>query len=299
MNQNKFKIGIFGDGPWAQNTILQLIKNHELGIPVVVLRYNNPDKELQRIAHENNIDCLLSENVNSHEFIDKIKEYECDLFLSISFNQILKNSIINLPTNKTINCHAGKLPFYRGRNILNWVLINDEDHFGITVHYVDQGIDTGDIILQKLYSITDQDDYNTLLKKAYKHCPDIIYETVLLIKNGNVNSIPQDSIHPVGFYCGGREEGDEIINWNQTSREIFNFVRAICSPGPKATCYLKDQEVKINKVKTVALAPSYTGIPGQIVGKEKNIPIVKTKDTVLRILEYEGVDKLRIGDRLK
>jgi methionyl-tRNA formyltransferase len=65
----------------------------------------------------------------------------------MSFNQIFKSEIINLPRLKTINCHAGKLPFYRSRNILNWVLINDEKEFGITVHYVDEGIDTGDIIL--------------------------------------------------------------------------------------------------------------------------------------------------------
>ena len=64
----------------------------------------------------------------------------------MSFNQILKKKIINLPHLKTINCHAGKLPFYRGRNVLNRVLINDENEFGITIHYIDEGIDTGDIV---------------------------------------------------------------------------------------------------------------------------------------------------------
>ena len=64
-----------------------------------------------------------------------------------------------------------KLPFYKGRNILNWVLINDEKEFGITVHYVDEGIDTGDIILQETFPIIDSDDYSTLLDKAYEECP--------------------------------------------------------------------------------------------------------------------------------
>ena len=77
----------------------------------------------------------------------------------MSFDQIFKEEIINIPPLKIINCHAGKLPFYRGRNILNWALINDEKEFGITVHYVDFGIDTGDSILQKNYEITDDDDY--------------------------------------------------------------------------------------------------------------------------------------------
>ena len=73
----------------------------------------------------------------------------------MSFNQIFRKDIINLTPIGIINCHAGKLPFYRGRNILNWVLINDEKEFGITVHFVDEGIDTGDIILQKTFPITD------------------------------------------------------------------------------------------------------------------------------------------------
>ena len=80
----------------------------------------------------------------------------------MSFNQIFKREMIDLPKYGTINCHAGKLPFYRGRNILNWALINDEKEFGITVHYMDEGIDTGDIIVQRTYPIGEEDDYGIL-----------------------------------------------------------------------------------------------------------------------------------------
>ena len=97
----------------------------------------------------------------------------------MSFNQIFKNNLINLPPLKIINCHAGKLPFYRGRNVLNWVLINDENEFGITVHFIDEGIDTGDIILQKTFKIDDTDDYQTLLSRAYKECGSILYDSIL------------------------------------------------------------------------------------------------------------------------
>ena len=84
---------------------------------------------------------------------------------------------MSLPKLKTINCHAGKLPFYRGRDILNWVLINDEKEFGITVHYMDEGIDTGDIILQRTFPITDEDSYKTLLERSYDECANILYNT--------------------------------------------------------------------------------------------------------------------------
>ena len=175
-------------------------------------------------AKKYNIDYLKYENINSKNFIERIKTYFCDLFVSMSFNQIFKDEIINLTPLRIINCHAGKLPFYRGRNILNWVLINDEKEFGITVHYVDEGIDTGDIILQRSYQILDKDNYKTLLERAYKGCADTLYDAIIMFKEGYVKAKKQIEIHPTGFYCSQRKIGDEILNWNQTSREIFNFM---------------------------------------------------------------------------
>ena len=89
-----------------------------------------------------------------------------------------------MPRLKTINCHAGKLPFYRGRNILNWALINDEKEFGVTVLYMDEGIDTGDIVLQKTFPITEMDDYSTLLNRAYQECASLLFQSIKRIING-------------------------------------------------------------------------------------------------------------------
>ncbi|WP_197740079.1 formyltransferase family protein [Vibrio taketomensis] len=69
--------------------------------------------------------------------------------------------------------------FYRGRNPLNWALINGESKFGITVHYVDEGIDTGDIVEQRLYSITQEDNYQTLLDKAINECANVLFSAIL------------------------------------------------------------------------------------------------------------------------
>lgn len=110
-----------------------------------------------------------------------------------------------------INCHAGKSPLYRGRNILNRALINDEKEFGITVHYVDEGIDTGDIILQRVYEITDEENYATLLDRAH----------------------------------------------------------------------------------------TYIGIPGQVVGKGIQSFFIKTKDSMVEVIEYEFNKRIKIGMRLK
>ena len=296
---NKLKIGYFADGPWSHRAFSKIIEDDTLDVKFIIPRIDTKDLTLSDFAEKYTIDYFSHKNINSTEFIQKVSNYDCDIFVSLSFNQIFKTALINLPKFKTINVHAGKLPFYRGRNILNWALINDEKDFGITLHYVDEGIDTGDIILQHIFPITDADDYSTLLNRAYDGCAEILYKGLkhIQLNQGVIQTVKQNNIHPMGFYCGGRKEGDEIINWNQTSRDIFNFVRAVCKPGPQAITKLNSNPVKINKSRMVENAIPYKNIPGQVVGKTDHGILVKTLDTVIEITEFESSEKIRIGDR--
>lgn len=293
------KIGYFADGPWGHKAFEKIVSDNSLKIEFVTVRYDKRDAELIQLAKKNNIPLEISDNINSPDFINRMKAYGVDLFVSMSFNQIFKMEMINLPEYKTINCHAGKLPFYRGRNILNWALINDEKEFGITVHYVDEGIDTGDIILQETYPITDEDNYNTLLERAYVGCADVLYRAIKMIQNGEGKRIKQSDIDPVGMYCGMRLPGDEIIDWNQSSREIFNFVRALCDPGPRAASWIEGKKIDINRARMVPGAHAYKNIAGQVVGKTNDGFLVKTGDTILEIIEYSYDGKIKTGDRLK
>jgi methionyl-tRNA formyltransferase len=295
----KFKIGYFADGKWSHEAFKLLIKDDNIEIKFICVRNDTKDETLKNFSEEYGIDYLKHPNINSEEFRSRVSKYECDLFVSMSFNQIFKRDIIDLPRLNIINCHAGKLPFYRGRNILNWALINDEKEFGITVHYVDEGIDTGDIILQNVYEISNEDDYGTLLEVAYVECAKTLYDAISQIRLNVSQRIVQSTIHPVGFYCGIRTFGDEILDWKQSSRDIFNFVRAICSPGPMARSMVKDKECKINKCRLIDGAMEYKGIVGQVVGKNGKNLIVKTQDTTIEIVEYEYDGSIRIGDRFK
>lgn len=294
----KIRIGYFADGPWAHHAFKALIKDDCIEFAFICVRYDSADLVLIEYATAYKIDLLKHPNINSPEFLDKLRGYHCDLFVSMSFNQIFRSKIIEMPRLKTINCHAGKLPFYRGRNILNWALINDEREFGITVHYMDEGIDTGDIILQRVYPITDADNYQTLLLLSHTECAACLYNAIHSVIKGEVKRIRQTDIHPVGFYCAQRKAGDEIILWNQTSRELFNFIRAICRPGPMATTHLSGQEIRINKSEMIADAPVYKGNPGQVVFRGKDFFVVKTTDTTLKVTEWESPVAIRIGDKL-
>lgn len=293
------KIGYFADGPWAHKAFDKIVSDSSLEISFVTVRYDKRDEELIRKAEAYNIPLELSSNINSPSFVDRMKAYDVDLFVSMSFNQIFKAEMINLPRYKSINCHAGKLPFYRGRNILNWALINDEKEFGITVHYFDEGIDTGDIILQETYPITDEDTYATLLERAYIGCADVLYRAIKIIQDNKVERIAQDTIDAVGTYYGIREPGDEIIDWKQTSREIFNFIRALCVPGPQAVSWINGKKISINKARMVEGAHTYKNTIGQVVGKTKEGFVVKTGDTIIEIIEYTYDGRIKMGDRLK
>lgn len=293
------KIGYFADGPWSHKALDKLLRDHNVEIAFICARYENPDLHLQQVAKEMGLDFICHPEINSSDFYQLMCGYNCDMFVSMSFNQIFQSAMINLPPLKTINCHAGKLPYYRGRNILNWALINDEREFGVTVHYLDEGIDTGDIILQRCYPISDQDCYSTLLEKAYQGCADCLYEAVNRINLGVSSRTPQSTIDPFGFYCSARKAGDEVLNWNQNSREVFNFVRAICRPGPEARTFLQDTEIRINRVEFLPSAPKYINIPGAVMRVEPESFMVKTADSFIRVLEWTGYERPKIGDRFR
>jgi len=295
---SKLNIGYFADGEWAHESLNLFLKNPNLNVSFICPRYSFPDKYLEKVSIENGIDFIKDSNINNRQFIEKISSYACDLFVSMSFDQIFKRDILSLPNLGTINCHASKLPFYRGRNILNWVLINDEKEFGITVHYVDEGIDTGPIILQKTFTITDEDNYMTLLELSYKQCPLILNEAVKLILENRVQVTSQDDISIEGFYCQKRRPGDEVIDWDSNTRKLFNFIRAICTPGPCATSHVGNEIIKLKSANIEKLSGFTEYKVGDIVSVNKKFFIVRTIDGFLRVTDWESKVKLKVGDKL-
>ena len=299
------RIGFFGDGGWAHLALERLDALRAFEIAFVVARHQQPDEVLRDWASRLSIPFYAPPDVNANSFISEIERHGSEVNVSMSYDQILRKRIIELAPQGFINCHAGALPFYRGRNVLNWALINGEDHFGATVHVVDEGIDTGDIICQRFGRILPEDNYGTLLEKAERLCADTLVDALLSLKHGNVNATPQADIHPVGFYCSGRREGDEWINWHWPSERIHNFVRALTEPGPGARTLLNDEPVVVLQSELRDGAPAYIDRPGTVVGRTNTGIVVKTGDTSLllkRIGDWENgtiqnkrVPRLSIG----
>jgi methionyl-tRNA formyltransferase len=285
---SKFSIGYFGDGPWASRALARLCeRKDEFDIRFVVPRFEMRDAELQRVARKNEIPIAFYSDINSSEAIYELQGFDCDLFVSMSFNQIMKSQFLQSARLGAINCHAGLLPRYRGRNVLNWAIMNGEKGFGVTVHYVDEGIDTGDIIRQEYVPIPNGVTYGDVLELAHTACPRVLEASLRDIVDDCIATIPQDSLG-AGFYCGRRREGDEWIDWTLPSDQIFNFIRGIAPPAPGARFAIDDEIWICDKAEMAVDVETHIGTCGEVIGRSSRGVVVKTGDSAILLCECRG-----------
>lgn len=282
------RILFFGDGHWATLSLRQLVRDHQiLGI---VLRTSPTDPGLAQAAREFNLPVFSPPKVNASTFLDLIRRLSPELNLSVSYDQIIRRDLFEMAPLGFVNFHAGKLPLYRGRNVLNWALINGEEEIGITGHFIDDGIDTGDIIIQATVPILWEDTYAEVLQKVTNRIPQVVADAVRLLSSGTIAAIPQR--HLVGSYFPARKPGDEWIDWQGNSRNIYNKIRAITRPGPGARTVIGENEVVLWKAHYEPDWPRYIANPGQVVGKgPRQGALVKTSDSFVEVMEIQLGDK--------
>ena len=273
------RLGYFGDGPWAHRAFDLIVRDPRFEVAFVVARSQVPDPALRERARAHGLPFLSYPNVNADAALAALASYDADLFVSMSFDQIFRAPFLSLPPLGVINCHAGALPRYRGRNVLNWALINGEQTFGVSVHYVDEGIDTGDLLKQTHVPIAPTNTYREVLAEAHHACADTLLGALGDLAEGRAERRPQGS---GGFYCGRRRDGDEWLDWRWSSARLHNFVRGVAPPAPGARSVMRDQEVAILR-STLLDAPPYLGTPGEVVGRSEDGVRVKTGDGVLEL----------------
>jgi methionyl-tRNA formyltransferase len=294
------RVVLFGDGSWATATLLRLrVAGHE--VAAVVLRAQPSEPGLEETARALGLPILQPPRVNAPETLASVRALEADVHLSIAYNQIFGPEI-RATAPWFLNVHAGKLPQYRGRNVINWALINGEREIGLTVHVVDGGIDTGDILLQRTLPIAWTSTYGDLLARVVCAVPDLVADSLALIASGEAAPWPQPA---GGTYFGGRRDGDEWLDWSRPSIEIYNKIRGISRPGPGARTCLGDARVIIWRAWYEPAWPRYRATPGEVVGRERGAGVmVKTGDSTVLLQEIQvgaqaaEVPSWRIGTRL-
>lgn len=283
------RILFLGDGAWATDSLQQVIGLDGVEVAGLVLRKNPTDPDLEILARKNSIPVLQPDSIKSSDGLGLLSTLDYDLGVSVSYDQILDQKVLATAREGFINFHAGMLPFYRGRNVVNWALINGEDEIGLTSHFIDLGIDTGDIILQRSIIIDWTDTYATLLDKLVTAMPGMVTDTLDLFLKGQPPRTKQS--HLSGSYCRKRGEGDEWIDWQAVSSAIYNKIRGITRPGPGARATLNGQDVIFWRAD---FRPDWVeekadgGVPGQILAcQDDGALIVKTKDAYIRLEEFE------------
>ena len=293
----------FGDGLWATESLKRLLDDgHQ--VLSVILRKKPSEDSLERFSQKSGLPVTAPGQVNDSDFVAWVREQPADLNVSVSYDQILRRPILETAPLGFINCHAGKLPYYRGRNVINWAIINNETEIGLTIHYIDEGIDTGDIILQKLLPIHWEDSYQRVLNRVQRAIPGLLSEAVTRIVSGKVRRLKQN--HLEGTYFSKRIHGDEWIDWGDTSLNIYNKIRAISHPGPGARALFGSRTLIIWQASYDPAWPKYMAVPSEVAGIMPDGGIkVKTGDStvILNQVQFEGkenpadIRSFRIGNR--
>lgn len=284
-SETALKILLFGDGAWATDSLVRLHADDRFRVIAVVQRVQPSEDTLGVAAHQLNLSVVQPGNVNSGDFLRYVKWLSPDLCLSISYNQILRTPLLQTAPLGTINFHAGKLPYYRGRNVINWAIINGETEIGLTSHFADEGIDTGDIIHQELLPIEWTDTYGDVLARIVKRFPDFVMRTVESVAAGNYERRSQRDA--AGTYFGAREAGDEWLDWSDTSFNIHNKIRAISRPGPGARTMMGTEPLIVWRAFFDPASPKYLATPGRVVGRNSEGVLVKTGDSTILVQEVQ------------
>ncbi|MBI3582605.1 MAG: methionyl-tRNA formyltransferase [Nitrospinae bacterium] len=182
------------------------------------------------VAEANKIDVLQPEKVREKDFIEKLKKYKPDCIVVVAFGQILPKEILNLPRYGCINLHASLLPKYRGAAPINWALIKGETKTGVTSMFMDEGMDTGDILIQREVEIGENDNAGALHDRLSKIGGDVILETLDGLEKRTIKRIKQDS--SIATYAPKLKKEDCLIEWSIGAKEIVHRIRGLThAPG--------------------------------------------------------------------
>jgi methionyl-tRNA formyltransferase len=201
----------------------------------------SPVKEL---ALQHGLTLFQPEKVREEAFQEKIKSLHPDLFVVVAYGQILPKSLLKIPKHGAVNIHASLLPKYRGAAPIPWAILKGERLTGVTTMMMDEGMDTGDILLQTEIPIGEEETSETLHDRLALLGAQLLLEIVRGMKAGNIHPIQQD--HSKATYAPPLKKEDGQIDWGKEAKEIDRQVRAL-NPWPGAFTEWNGQLLKIYK----------------------------------------------------
>lgn len=254
MEKRELRIVFMGTPDFAVPS-LDILVQHNYEIVGVITAPDKPagrgqqlhQSAVKKYAVEKNLTVLQPEKLKNADFINELKALEPNLFIVVAF-RMLPELVWQMPEYGTFNLHASLLPQYRGAAPINWAVINGEKETGVTTFFLQQEIDTGNIILQEKINIEDEDNAGSVHDKLMDIGSQLVLKTVQQIEENSVTEQPQElttSKHAPKIY-----KETCFIDWNKPVLEIHNLIRGL-SPYPTAFTHLDGKVLKVFKSEVV------------------------------------------------
>ena len=243
--------------------------------------------EIIDFAKRKNIPLFIG-NPRKEKLSSYISETKSNILLSINYLFIIEDDVIT-KFKFPINFHGSLLPKYRGRTPHVWAIINNETETGVTAHFIDNGCDTGDIILQEKFEISEYDTGFSILEKYANIYPKVVKEVITLLQTGNIIRKRQDNSSATIY--GKRTPDDGKIDWNWQKERIKNWVRAQSFPYPGAFAFYDDKIIIIDEVSFCEIGFN-NELPNGTILQVKPTLVVKTSNGSIKIdlIRYNEVE---------
>ncbi|MDP5273365.1 methionyl-tRNA formyltransferase [Chengkuizengella axinellae] len=230
------------------------------------------------------------------EAIEQLKQLQPDLIVTAAFGQILPKAVLDVPRFGCINVHASLLPKYRGGAPIHHAIKNGESVTGVTIMYMAEGLDTGDMISHVEVPILDQDNTGTMFEKLSRSGAELLKTTLPKLVEEGIQAEPQN--HEEASYAPNIQREDELIDWQKSSKKIFNHIRAL-NPWPGSYTSWDGKVLKIWKsinpdVRTLHSENVNDAVPGTVIQMNKEGIEVKTGDGTIWLTEIQPAGKKRM-----
>ena len=243
------------------------------------------------LALEHGIKVYQPEKVKAPEVVEQLKEIAPDIIIAVAFGQLLSKQILELPAYGCINVHASLLPQYRGSAPINWCIINGEKTTGVTTMYMDQGLDTGDMILKKEIGIPEDWTAEQLYYSLSELGAQLLCDTLKLIEENKAPRTPQNkeeaSYYPMLTKSLGK------IDWNKDSSEIINLIRGTY-PWPGCYSTYNGKVFKIFKARAFEKACGDKE-PGTVVEVTKTGMVIACGKGCIEVIELQFENEKRMS----
>jgi len=225
---------------------------------------------------------------------DFLQDVAPDLIWVTDYRYLLSSSVLATAKLGAINLHPSLLPAYRGRAPINWAILEGETRLGLTAHFIDAGMDSGDIIAQIPYVIAKSEYVGDALDKLYPIYEVMTREVLHAFRTDRINRTSQDERK--AFSRPARRPIDGLINWSHSSAQVRNLVRAVSYPYPGAFTYLERNKITVWRAE-LALHQKQESTPGEVIGLDgAGNPIVRCADAAIVLTEFESYRQIEIGD---